>query len=49
MCPTPKMKLSYHNQSSQVKSMTKTKQDNDVIGHIGLVYAETKTEFSGPI
>ena len=29
--------------------MTKSKQDNDVTDHFGLVYVETKTELSGPI
>lgn len=29
--------------------MTKTRQDNDRIDHIGLVYAETKIELLRPI
>ena len=29
--------------------MTKTRHDNDVINHIGLFYAEIKTELLGPI
>ena len=29
--------------------MTKTRQDNDVIDCISMVYAETESELSGPI
>ena len=29
--------------------MMKTRQDNNVIDHIGLVYVEIETELSGPI
>ena len=34
------MKLSYCDRLNQVLSVTKTKQDNDVIGHIGVVFAK---------
>ena len=29
--------------------MTKTRQDNDVTNHIGIVYAKTETKLLGPI
>ena len=45
----PKMTLSYHDRLDQVRSMMKTKLDNDVIDRIGLVYVKTETELSGPI
>ena len=35
-----KMKLSYRDQSNQVRSMLKTRQNNDVTDHIGLIYAK---------
>ena len=44
-----KMKLSCHDRSNQVRSMTKSWQDNDVTDHIGLLYVETKTQLSWPI
>ena len=43
------MKLSYHEWSDRVQSMTKTKQDNDMTNHIGLVHTKIKMELSGPI
>ena len=44
MQSTLKMKLNYHDWSDHVQSMMKTKQDNDMTDHIGLVYAKIKTE-----
>ena len=41
------MKLSCYDQPNQVQSMMKTRQDNDVIDSIGVVYVETKTELVG--
>ena len=41
-----KIKLSPHDLSDQVRSMTKTRQDNDMIDGIGAVYAENETELS---
>ena len=35
--------------SDQVRSLTKTKHKNDVIDHIGMVYAKIEIELSGPI
>lgn len=32
--------LKYHDWSDQVQFMTKTKEDNDMIDHIGVVYVE---------
>ena len=46
---TPKMKLRRHDQSDRVLFMTKTKQDNNVTDHIGLVYTKNNTELLGPI
>lgn len=46
---TLKKKLSYHDQLDLVQSMTKIKEDNDVIDHIGLVYSKTKTKLLSPI
>ena len=45
----PKMKQSYLNRLDQVPSMMKTRQDNDVTGHIDVVYIENKTELLSPI
>ena len=35
--------------SNRVWFVKKTKQDNDVIDHIGLVYIEIETKFSGSL
>lgn len=35
--------------SDRVGSMAKTKQDNNMIECLGVVYAETETKLSGPI
>ena len=40
------MKLNCHDRFNRVRSMTQTKQDNDVIDHIGMVYVENKIELS---
>ena len=42
-------KLNYHNRSDGVWSMTKSRQDNDVIDHTDSVYDEIKIEGSWPI
>ena len=44
-----KMKLSCHDQSNQVQSVTKTRQDNDVSNRISLVYAKIETKLLGSI
>ena len=38
------MILNYQDQSNSVWSMTKTRQDNDVVDRIGPFYAENKIE-----
>ena len=38
------MKLGCRDQSNRVLSITKTRQDNDVIGFIGVVYIENDIE-----
>ena len=38
------MILNYQDQSNNVWSMTKTRQDNDVVDHIGPFYAKNKIE-----
>ena len=43
------MKLSCSDRSDYVRYVTKTRQDNNVNDHIGLGYAETENELSGPI
>ena len=43
------MKLSYRDQSNQVRFVMKTRQNNDVTNHIGMVYTKNDTELSGPI
>ena len=45
----PKMKLFYCDRSNRVWSAMKTRQDNDVINPIGLVYIKTKTKILRPI
>ena len=47
--PTPKMKPSCCDRSDLVQFVMKTKQDNDMIDNIGLVYIKTKIELSGHI
>ena len=44
-----KMKLSCSDRLDRVWFVTKTRQNNDVIDCIGVVYAETKTKLLGPI
>lgn len=39
----------YHGILDQVSCVTKAKYDNNVIDHIGLVYAEIEIELSRPI
>ena len=43
------MKLSYRDRSERVRSVIKTRQDNDVTNRIGLVYVENNTKLSQPI
>ena len=38
------MKLSYYAWSNRVRFVKETKQDNNITGHISVVYIETKTE-----
>lgn len=45
----PKLKLNCNDPSNQVPSGIKTKQDNNVIDCVSLVYDETKIELLGPI
>ena len=42
----PKMKLNCHGQSNKVRSMTKTKKDNDMIDHIGVISTKYYIEMS---
>ena len=44
-----KLKLKSWDLSDFVRSMMKTRQNNDVTDCIDVVYAETETELSGPI
>ena len=43
---TLKMKLSYGDHSYRMLSMMKTKQDNNLIDHKGVVYLKNETELS---
>ena len=43
------MKLRCHDWSNPVRSMMKTRQDDDIIDHTGVVYAKNKTKLSWPI
>ena len=43
-----KKKLSYRDLLNRVRSVKKTKQDNNVTDRISLVYAKTETKLSGP-
>ena len=44
-----KTKLSNRERSDRVLFVTKTKHDNDMTDHIGLVYVENDIELLGPI
>ena len=46
---TPKMKLSCHGRLDQVRSVTKTILDNDVIDYIGAIHTKNEGELSGLI
>ena len=46
---TPKTILNYRDWLDRVSYMIKTRQDNDVIDCIGLVYTKIKTQLSGTI
>ena len=46
---TLKTILNYHDWSNRVQSKIKTKQDNNVTDHIGLVHTENDIELSEPI
>ena len=41
--------LNCRDQSDRVSFVMKTRQDNNMIDRIGLVYAETETQMSGTI
>ena len=43
------MKLSCHDWLDQVWFVAKTRQNNNMINRIALVYAKIETELSGPI
>lgn len=45
----PKKKLNFHDRSDRLLSIIKTRQDNNVIVSIGLVYAKIEAELSGSI
>lgn len=49
MWSTPKTKLTYRDQLDRAQFVTKTKQDNNMIDRIGLIYAESEIELLGPI
>lgn len=49
VCFTLKMKLNCHDRSDRVRSMTKCRQENDVIGCTSVVYVEIRIELSGSI
>ena len=40
------MKLNFHDQSNKVWSMTKSKQENDLIDYTSAVYIEIETKLS---
>ena len=42
----PKTILNYHDWLNWVSTVTKTRQDNDVIDHTDVVYIENETELS---
>ena len=46
---TLKTILYYRDLLDHVRSMMKTKQDNDMINRIGIIYTKNKTELSEPI
>ena len=46
---TPKTILNCHNLSGLLQFVMKTRQNNDMIDCIGVVYAKTKTKLLGPI
>ena len=46
---TLKTKLNCYDRTNEVRSMTKTRQDNDVSDRIGVLYPEIRTELSWPI
>ena len=45
---TPKMILYCHDRSNHIQPTMKTRPNNKVTDHIGMVYIETKTELSVP-
>lgn len=49
MWSTSKSKLSCHDQSDYVQSVTKTRQDHNMTDRISLVYTENDIELLGPI
>ena len=49
MRSTLKLKLGYCDRLDRVRSIMKTRQDNDMTDHIDLVYTEIETKLSRPI
>ena len=46
---TQKIKINYHDRSNRVWSIAKTRQDNDMIDGIDVVYVKIRIELSWPI
>ena len=44
MQSTPKLELNYHDRLYSVQSMMKTRQDNDMTGHTGMISIEYNIE-----
>ena len=44
----PKSELNYHDRLDRMRSITKTRQDNDVINHKGVIFIEYDTELLRP-
>ena len=41
--------MTYHDRLDRMESMMKTREDNDVIDHIGVVYIKNDTKLLWPI
>ena len=48
-CKCQGIKLRVYNWSNSVQSMAKTRHDNDMTDHLGLLYTKNETELSWPI
>ena len=46
MWSTPKSKLNYHNRLDRMRSIKKTRQDNDVTNRTGVIFVEYDIELS---